>query len=122
MGLVLLFLLMLAGQTDSAQRHFLRGVERHKVSDWNGAREAYESALGLAPKRVDVLSNLGLVLVRLSKFDEAIKRFEAALAIEPNQVAVRLNLGIACFHSGRFEAAVAELQRVLQLQPEHSAA
>lgn len=53
----------LTAQTVDSQatEAFTRGVALQQKGDLERARQAYEEALGLAPQRVDVLSNLGLV-------------------------------------------------------------
>ena len=85
-----------------AQKAFSHGVELQQEGDLEGARQAYEAALKLAPRRVDVLSNLGLVYSRLGQPERAIQCFHDALSLDPTQHAVRLNLGIAQMRAGKF--------------------
>jgi protein O-GlcNAc transferase len=103
--------------TQRAQEFFARGVERQRKGDLAGARQAYEEAHRLAPRRVDVLSNLGLVFSQMREQDRAIQCFDDALKIDPNQPIVRFNLGLAYMQAGRFEPAQVEFNRVLKAQP-----
>jgi len=100
-----------------AQKAFTRGVELQQKGDWEGARQAYETALRLAPQRVDVLSNLGLVYSQMGQPGRAVKCFLGALKIDPKQYAVRFNLGIAYMRADRYELAQQELSRVVEAQP-----
>jgi tetratricopeptide (TPR) repeat protein len=105
-----------------AQKAFTHGVELQQKGDWEGARQAYETALRLAPRRVDVLSNLGLVYSQLGQQERAVKCFHDALRIDPKQYAVRFNLGIAYMRADEYESAQRELSRVVAVQPANYAA
>ncbi len=108
-----------APQTDAARTQFNRGVALQQQGDLEGARQAYEAALKLAPRRVDALSNLGLVYLNLGQNENAIACFKQALALQPELTAVRMMLGLARFRSGQFAAAQRELDQVLAAQPGH---
>jgi len=90
-----------------AQKAFTHGVELQQKGDWEGARQAYETALRLAPQRVDVLSNLGLVYSQLGQQERAVKCFHDALRIDPKQYAVRFNLGIAYMRADKIRVSAA---------------
>lgn len=100
-----------------AQKVFTRGVELQQKGDLEGARQAYETALKLAPKRVDVLSNLGLVYSQLGQPERAVECFRKALEIEPQQYAVRVNLAVAYMRAGEYAYAQQELDAVVDAQP-----
>ena len=102
---------------DRAQRSFSRGVQLQQKGDLEGARQAYEAALKLAPKRVDVLSNLGLVYSQLGRTETAVECFRKALQIEPRQYSVRVNLAVTYMRAGEFAPAQQELATVVNAQP-----
>ena len=62
-----------------SESDFARGVALQQKGDLQGAREAYEAALRGVPDRIDALSNLGVIFVRLGQYGEAIKRYNQAL-------------------------------------------
>src|SRR2546425_10117136 len=95
------------------QTEFARGVEMQQKGDLQGARQAYEAALKLAPRRVDVLTNLGLVYSQLGQREQAVRCLRKALNLDPRQERVRLNLGIAYMRGQEFEEASRELSRVV---------
>jgi tetratricopeptide (TPR) repeat protein len=105
-----------------AQEAYARGVERQQQGDLAGARQAYEAALKLAPRRVDVLSNLGLVYSQLGETELGIKCLHAALEIDPRQPILHFNLGVAYMRARQFELAQAELAKVVRAQPTNLAA
>ncbi|PYV27418.1 MAG: hypothetical protein DMG24_04675 [Acidobacteria bacterium] len=116
--------LPIPGQTAAnlAQRDFARGIQMHQKGDLQGARQAYEAALKLAPRRVDVLTNLGLVYSQLGQREQAVRCLRKALNLDPRQERVRLNLGIAYMRGQEFEEASRELSRVVAAQPQNYAA
>lgn len=108
--------------TRRAQEAFAQGVERQRKGDFAGARQAYEEAHRLAPRRIDVLSNLGLVFSQMGKMNDAIQCFHDALKIDPNQLIVRFNLGLSYMQTRQFDPAQVEFTRVLKGQPANLAA
>ena len=116
---VMAFSISAAAQTatNPAQQAFARGVQLQQKGDLEGARQAYEAALKLGPKRVDVLSNLGLVYSQLGQPELAVKCFRDALTIEPRQYAVRLNLAVAYMRGGEYAPAQQELDAIVNAQP-----
>ncbi len=105
-----------------AQAAYAQGVERQRRGDLAGAKQAYEAAVKLAPRRVDVLSNLGLVYSQLGDQERAVQCFLKALALDPKQPVVRFNLGLVYMRGGQFAPAQAELAEVVKGQPENLAA
>ena len=63
-------------------------------------------------------NNIGLLFVRLKRFDEALEAYRAARAIDPNFVPTYNNLGKLWFLQGEFDRAIATYHRALELNPE----
>ncbi len=125
LAVVIIWLSLLPGsaqsapQADASRTHFNRGVELQQKGDLDGARQAYEEALRLAPRRVEALANLGLVYLNLGRNEKAIETLGKALALKPELTSVRMFLGLARFRAEQFEAAHQELVKVLEAQPGH---
>ena len=100
-----------------AQKAFNRGVELQQKGDLVGARQSYEAALKLAPQRVDVLSNLGLVYSQLGEAERAVKCLRDALKLDPKQPAIRLNLAVVQMRANQYDPAQRELAKVVVAQP-----
>lgn len=62
-------------------------------------------------------SNLGAVLVRMGRFEDAISEYRAALAARPANHAIRTNLALAYYKALRLPEAVAELEQVRRADP-----
>lgn len=82
------------------------------------AERLFREQIIKTPHSAEALSNLGAVLAREDKIDEAVAAYKSALAADPKLDAVYLNLGIAYFRAGRFEEALAPLQQFLQAHPD----
>lgn len=97
----------LAAQAPSGEsdEQFARGVRLQQAGDLAGARGAYEAALKLSPRRIDALSNLGLVYGGLRQYDRAVKTLETAREIDPRQPTVLFNLGLAYLQTGQNDNA-----------------
>ena len=96
-----------------SDREYARGVELQQAGDLAGARQAYEAALKTSPRRVDALSNLGLVYAGLHDYARAIESFRKALQVAPGQPLVLYNLGITYLQSGRYENARGALSQAV---------
>jgi tetratricopeptide (TPR) repeat protein len=101
---------------------FARAVGLHQAGDLLGAIDAYRDFLKLRPDSPEVRSNLGAVLSRLGRYDEAIEKYRLALKAQGASAAYRFNLGLALYKSGRPEEAAVEFGQVLRMQPDNKAA
>jgi Flp pilus assembly protein TadD len=88
-------------------------------SDGNyaSAAERYQAAVVKNPDDAEALSNLGQVLVRLGKVEEAIPYFDKAIALIPQRWAYRFNRARALGILGRMEECVAEYREAQRLFP-----
>lgn len=105
-----------------SSQEFERGVRLQQRGDLAAAARAYESALKLSPKRIDALSNLGLVYAGLGQYGRAVQSFENALEIVPGHPAVLFNLGITYLQAGQNENARRTLAQLVEKQKGNYAA
>ncbi|MEB2286373.1 MAG: hypothetical protein B6D46_09245 [Polyangiaceae bacterium UTPRO1] len=82
------------------------------------ATARFEEALRLDPDHAGALDNLGLVLFRQRRYDEARRLFERALAADPKNAIAANNLGALELELGRPAAAIAPLERALASEPD----
>ncbi|MEA2709617.1 MAG: protein O-mannosyl-transferase [Phycisphaerales bacterium] len=75
-----------------------------------------QAALAIKPDDSRSLFNLGNILLRFGRYDEAIARYRAALEKFPNHPRIHNNLGVALAQRGELDAAEAEFRRALELQ------
>ena len=85
--------------------------------EYGSAAERYEAAIAKNPDDAESLSNLGQVLVRQGKAEEALPYFDRAIAIIPQRWAYRFNRARALGIVGRTADAVAGYRDAQQLFP-----
>ena len=79
----------------------------------------YRACIAAEPNRVEARSNLGAVLVKLGRYQDAIDQYRAALKIAAADVAPRLrfNLALAYYKSFQIPEAAAEFETLHRAQP-----
>jgi len=109
----------LPAQTPAGRCDFDAAVRLHQAGDLAAASAAYRACLVAEPGRVDVRSNLGAVLARMGRYQEATGEYLEALKSAPADVAPRLrfNLALAYYKSFQIPAAAAELEALHAAQP-----
>ena len=92
------------------------------MSQRKDALAVLRRATALLPADVDVLSNLGGVLVARGELDEASDCYRRALRIQPGFAQAHSNLGDVMARQGHWQAAEASCRQALSLQPGLAAA
>lgn len=67
-----------------ARASYCRGTALYAKQDFTGAAGAFKRATQLAPDMVEAFGNLGAVLLRLGRADEAEKAFAECLTLDPS--------------------------------------
>lgn len=62
-------------------------------------------------------TQLGQILGRMGRRDEALVHFETAALLNPDRAEVRYNLGVSLFRHGRLDDALVQLGRAVELDP-----
>jgi tetratricopeptide (TPR) repeat protein len=106
-------------QTPSALCDFDAALRHHRAGELEAAAAGYRACIAAQPGRVDARSNLGAVLVKLGRFQDAISQYQEALKLATPDVApnLRFNLALAYYKSFQIPAAAAELQSLYTAQP-----
>ncbi len=86
--------------------------------DYAGALEQYRKAVERNPQDAESLSNLGIVLVRQGRAEEAITYHERAIALNPARWAYHFNLAHACGMLNQWDRAVEEYRTASRLFPD----
>src|SRR5215470_10514465 len=92
-----------------------RDLQRDKKLD--EACDVWRTFLEQHPKDAEAANALGLVLVDLGRFEEALQSFKDALASRRGLISAKLNAGIALHRLKRFEEAISGFQDVLASNP-----
>lgn len=94
------------------------GMARDRVSDEDGAKQAFRNALELNPQDFEANLHLGAVLYRERELAAAKPYLERAVAIEPSSSLARYALALVWSATGEGEKAVRDLETVTQAAPE----
>ena len=109
----------LTGQAAQAQCLLDRAIQLHQSGDLQAAIREYQACIAAEPNRVEARSNLGAVLAKLGRYEDAIAQYQAALKVAPRELAPRLrfNLGLAYYKSFQIPEAAAEFESLHAAQP-----
>jgi len=76
------------------------------------AASQYEASLRLQPK-AEIYSDLGFIMARLGRSEDALADCRKALALDPNFASAHFNLAVAFVQAGRLEEAEVHYRRAL---------
>jgi tetratricopeptide (TPR) repeat protein len=108
----------LAGENAGSAFHSnYLGLAQDQTGQAREAESAYRSALKADPDHAGALANLGSLLARQKRLEEAIPILRRALSSDPSMVEARVSLGAALSISGRNDDAIATLQEGEKLGP-----
>ena len=95
-----------------------RAYQLQQSGDYAASAEAYRAFLKLQPDEVGAHSNLGVVLTKLGRYDEAILEYEAAEKLLPGDARIDMNLALAYEKSGRLPEATKKLEAIHASAPQ----
>ena len=82
----------------------------------------YDRAVALKPDFAEALSNRGLTLHELKRFEDALASYDRALGLQPNLAAGHYNRGNTLYAFKPFEEALASYDRALAIRPDYAEA
>jgi tetratricopeptide (TPR) repeat protein len=86
------------------------------------ALASFDRALAVQPNHVEVLSNRGVTLRDLKRFDEALASYDHALRVRPDHAEALSNRGLTLHDLRRFEEALTSYDRALAVRPNYQIA
>jgi tetratricopeptide (TPR) repeat protein len=104
-------------QAPDPEQLFRQAYEAQQRGDAALAVSKYQELIKFHPDVVAAYANLGVVLVSLGQYDEAITQYHIALAQAPDDPALRLDLGLAYYKKGDFAGAAAQFAAVHKGDP-----
>ena len=90
--------------------------------DWRKAEEAWRDVLKLAQNDARAWTNLGVVLNRQEKTNEALEAWKQAITIDPKLPGAYFNIGLTLVRKGEYAGAIAPLRQTLTLEPDNDGA
>lgn len=79
----------------------------------------YKKKLETNPNDADAIANLGAILQKQGKFDEALAQYQKAESIDPSNINTRINVGTLYQQKGDYRTAVVAYDSVLILYPDN---
>jgi tetratricopeptide (TPR) repeat protein len=115
-----LFVATLNGQTPPSGCVLSRAIQLHQAGEWDAAIREYRVCIAADPGRAETRSNLGAILAKLGRYQEAIDQYRAALNVATPDIAPRLrfNLALAYYKSFQIPEAALELEALHRGQPD----
>jgi tetratricopeptide (TPR) repeat protein len=87
------------------------------VNIWREKITLYSHAVKVTQNNYIMHNNLGAVLLKNNKVDEAVEHFQTAVEINPNYYKAANNIGRVFAQKGLYDQAIAEHKKVLALDP-----
>jgi tetratricopeptide (TPR) repeat protein len=94
-------------------------VERYKTQDFEGAEALYREALKIDPTYFPSQLNLGILMFKTGRYDDAIKECTKAVSLRSDNPSAHFHLGNAYYAKMWWEEALVEYERVFTLDPSH---
>lgn len=82
----------------------------------------YRQKLDISPNDAATITNLGAILQKQNRYDEALKYYTQAGTIDPTNVTTRLNIGTLYQQKQSYDAAIEAYNSILFLYPNHKEA
>jgi tetratricopeptide (TPR) repeat protein len=109
---------LLQAQAEDPRGLIQQAYAAQQAGDFAGAAAAYRAFLKLRPDEVGAHSNLGVVLVKLGRYDEAISEYQAAFRLAPEDTRIGVNLALALVKSGRLAEAAESFESLHRQMPQ----
>ncbi len=104
---------------DDAKAWIALGNGLYDTNQWQAAIEAYEKALALDPKNVDVRVDLGTCYRNFGNIEKAMEELRTAIAIDPSHQNARRNAGVVlAYDLKKPKEAIVEFEKYLELAPD----
>lgn len=79
----------------------------------------YKRKLDLNPNDADLNANLGAILQKQEKYDEALEHYKKAEQLSPSNITTRINVGTLYQQKGDYKTAIIAYDSVLILEPDN---
>ncbi len=105
----------LSGQNTELQN----AIALHQNGRLAEAATQYKKLLNLFPKNPYLLSEIGIIALKMGDSEEGVRLLEKSLEVEPNQPVTCVNLGIAFSQRKQLVKALANYDRAIALKPDY---
>jgi tetratricopeptide (TPR) repeat protein len=109
-------------RNEAAMRAFNRAQDAERERDIGRAETLYRQAVQSDERYCDAMDNLGLLLRRQGKVDEAISWYRQSLVVQPRNHVARANLAMALRLKGKVDESLSEYATLLEQNPDDAEA
>jgi len=102
--------------------HYNLALEYIHIDQKEKAIEQLRKAIEIAPGFANAYNNLGVLMMKQGKYDEAFDNFIRALTYDENNAIAHNNLAFVLLKRGRLEEALSESRKALALQKDFTRA
>lgn len=95
-------------------------IKDFKDGNYEASKQKWDRLVSLTPTDSEVYNNLGVVLKKLGRKDEAREAYRTALSLNPSYPEALNNLGVLLLEKLLTEEATQLFQKALQLNPEYA--
>src|SRR5262249_27066869 len=113
---------IIAARDDFFDALYLLAVVQSKLGKKHLALASYGRALNVRPNSAVVLSDLGVILYDLKRYDDAVASYDRALNVRPDIALTHFRRANALLELERYDEALASYDRALNLRPNFAAA
>ena len=100
--------------------YFELGNLYYDLSDYNKARESFETATEIKPDFVGAWYGKGIALGELGRYEEAFKAYDEAIKIKPDYADAWAKKGVALDKLGRYEEELKAYDEAIKLKPDYA--
>jgi tetratricopeptide (TPR) repeat protein len=109
------------GKIDTPATEFYRlfdvASELGDKKEYDAAIAKWNEALALSPDDAKAHSNLGVLLARVGRSEEAMSQYQKAIEYGPDEPDGYTNMGIAMARAGKLDDSIPYLEKAVQLSP-----
>jgi Flp pilus assembly protein TadD len=92
-----------------------QALELFNKGDFTGSAALWQELTAAVPDDFEAINNLGVVLKKLNRPDEALSAYEGAIAANPQYPFAYNNLGVLLMEQGKLKKAQGHLERAIEL-------
>jgi len=97
---------------------FLLGWARRRLSQWQPALDAFQTALDRGGDQIDTYNEMAICTMELGEFNQARRLLERALRLDGENTKIISNLGVLALRAQRLDEALGFFETVLEYDPD----
>ena len=109
-------------QAEKVRSYYETARKFEARGDWQQAEQTWRAVLKLTDNDARAWTNLGVVLNRQDKTDEALEAWKQAISLDPKLAGAHFNIGLTLVRKGEYAGAITPLRQALALESNNDGA